>query len=188
MPTIDRSRSTRMSPPVGRKMPVTQLNSVVLPAPLGPMIPKICPGRTVSETSFMRDDAAEVHRDVARARGRSAPPRSRAAARRRRFLLGSRARRSPPPPLRGVGLRLLDLVCATTAAASPSVSPASASSAARCRLGISPCGRNTMIATSAAPKSSTRYSVIVPAWPPISVLSRAVIHSPAAASRRYSGR
>ena len=69
----------------------------------------------------------------------------------------------------------------------PVVSPASASSAARWRLGMSPCGRNTMIATRAAPKSSTRYSVIVPAWPPISVLSWRVIHSPAATSRRYSG-
>jgi|GEM_PF-4469680 hypothetical protein len=42
----------RMSPEVGRKVPVIRLNSVVLPAPFGPMSPLICPGRTRSETSF----------------------------------------------------------------------------------------------------------------------------------------
>ena len=44
------------------------------------------------------------------------------------------------------------------------------------------------MATKEAPNSSTRYSVIVRTWPPVRVFRRAVSHSPAAASRRYSGR
>ena len=42
--------------------------------------------------------------------------------------------------------------------------------------------------TSARPNSSTRYSVTLPAWPPVIVLSQWVTVVPAAALRRYSGR
>ena len=38
-------------PPVGRYMPVTQLNSVVLPAPFGPMTAVTEPGAIVNDTS-----------------------------------------------------------------------------------------------------------------------------------------
>ena len=38
------------SPTVGRKCPAMTLNSVVFPAPLGPMMPKISPGSTANET------------------------------------------------------------------------------------------------------------------------------------------
>ena len=57
-PTIDRPSST-ISPPVGRNTPVTQLNSVVLPAPLGPMIPKIWPRWTVERDVVHGHHAAE---------------------------------------------------------------------------------------------------------------------------------
>ncbi len=42
--------------------------------------------------------------------------------------------------------------------------------------------------TRAAPNSSTRYSAMFWTSPPVTLLSRCVSHSPAAASRRYSGR
>jgi hypothetical protein len=38
-------------PAVSGAMPVTALISVVLPAPLGPMRPSVCPGCTVKDTS-----------------------------------------------------------------------------------------------------------------------------------------
>ena len=41
--------NTRMSPEVGGKMPVIWLNSVVLPAPLGPRMPTISPRSTASD-------------------------------------------------------------------------------------------------------------------------------------------
>ena len=37
-------------PPLGRVMPLIRLNSVVLPAPLGPSNPKISPSRTARLT------------------------------------------------------------------------------------------------------------------------------------------
>src|SRR6266550_4359018 len=40
-----------MRPPVGRRNPVMQLNTVVFPAPLGPMMLRISRGRTVNDTS-----------------------------------------------------------------------------------------------------------------------------------------
>src|SRR5205807_3796985 len=40
-----------MRPPVGRRNPVMQLNAVVFPAPLGPMMLRISRGRTVNDTS-----------------------------------------------------------------------------------------------------------------------------------------
>src|SRR6266508_6243008 len=41
--------STSISPEVGRRNPVIRLNTVVLPAPLGPMSPRISPASTVKE-------------------------------------------------------------------------------------------------------------------------------------------
>src|SRR5256884_2747673 len=49
IPVIDAS-SQRMSPASGRVSPLMQLRSVVLPAPLGPMIPNTWPGSTVKVT------------------------------------------------------------------------------------------------------------------------------------------
>ena len=49
---------------VGRCSPVTTLNSVVLPAPLGPMSPVTVPGSTASEMSVERGLAAEADRDA----------------------------------------------------------------------------------------------------------------------------
>ncbi len=43
--------SSSMVPPDGRVNPVTASTRVVLPAPLGPISPVICPGTTVSDTS-----------------------------------------------------------------------------------------------------------------------------------------
>src|SRR5690242_5046387 len=40
----------RTRPAVGARNPVTRLNSVVLPAPFGPISPTISPSRTVNET------------------------------------------------------------------------------------------------------------------------------------------
>ncbi len=74
------------------------------------------------------------------------------------------------------------------AAPIPPSGGASASSIARWRLGINPWGRKIIITTRASPNSSTRYSVMLVAWPPRMVLSQRVSVSPAAASRRYSGR
>src|SRR5438034_1201449 len=49
IPVIDAS-SQRMSPASGRVSPLMQLRSVVLPAPLGPMMPNTWPGSTVKVT------------------------------------------------------------------------------------------------------------------------------------------
>ena len=43
--------SSVMSPVVGGSRPVIRLNTVVLPAPFGPIRPEIVPGRTAKETS-----------------------------------------------------------------------------------------------------------------------------------------
>src|SRR2546427_8415369 len=43
--------SKAMRPTVGRRKPVMQLNTVVFPAPLGPMMLRISPGRTANDTS-----------------------------------------------------------------------------------------------------------------------------------------
>ena len=48
-PEIGRPRRCT-SPAVGRQRPVTALKMVVLPAPFGPMIERISPSRTASET------------------------------------------------------------------------------------------------------------------------------------------
>ena len=75
-----------------------QLNSVVLPAPFGPIRPRISPSFDRERDAVQRDDAAETQRDVAdfeqRARatadgsaagpGRSQPPRRGSHARRDR--------------------------------------------------------------------------------------------------------
>ena len=47
-----RSPAKRMRPEVGLRKPVTMLNSVVLPAPFGPMRPVMVPLRTCSEHSL----------------------------------------------------------------------------------------------------------------------------------------
>ena len=44
--------SNRMAPDRGRRMPAMVLSSVVLPAPLAPMIVTISPGYTCSEMPF----------------------------------------------------------------------------------------------------------------------------------------
>src|SRR5262245_10073511 len=44
------SPSRRMRPLVGRSTPVTQLKKVLFPAPLGPMMARICPRGTVTLT------------------------------------------------------------------------------------------------------------------------------------------
>ena len=49
MPVTSRP-SSRTSPRVGRSWPRMQLNSVDLPEPLGPMMPRISPSRTSKET------------------------------------------------------------------------------------------------------------------------------------------
>ena len=65
-----------------------QLNSVVLPAPLGPMSPTIWPAAIVEGDAVERDDAAEPHREVAHREDR------RAAA-------GAHGLRGPAPPVTG---------------------------------------------------------------------------------------
>ena len=51
-------------------------NSVVLPAPLGPMTASRSPRAQVSETVVDGDDAAEAAADARRARERAGPRRS----------------------------------------------------------------------------------------------------------------
>src|SRR5215470_17511334 len=54
------SPKKRMVPEVGRKSPVTQLNSVVLPAPLEPSTARRSPGRTVMVTSISAASAPNI--------------------------------------------------------------------------------------------------------------------------------
>src|SRR5262249_31760520 len=64
------SPKKRMVPDEGGKSPVTQLNSVVLPAPLEPSTARRSPGRTVMVTSVSAASAPNI---------RVTPPSSRAA-------------------------------------------------------------------------------------------------------------
>src|SRR3569832_428651 len=54
------SPKNRMVPDVGRKSPVTQLNSVVLPAPLEPSTARRSPGRTVMVMSVSAASAPNM--------------------------------------------------------------------------------------------------------------------------------
>src|SRR5215475_7563484 len=70
-----------MDPPDGRRAPEMQLNSVVLPEPLGPMSPRISPSRTSIETSWraVKPPKRLVRREtvsMARGGGRGARPRA----------------------------------------------------------------------------------------------------------------
>src|SRR5258707_5988529 len=65
------SPKKRMVPEVGRKSPVTQLKSVVLPAPLEPSTARRSPGRTVSVTSV---SAASAPKSLVTPRNSSAAP------------------------------------------------------------------------------------------------------------------
>ena len=59
------SPSIRMSPALGWYSRDRQLNSVVLPAPFGPIRPRIWPLLHVERHAVQRDDAAEHDADVA---------------------------------------------------------------------------------------------------------------------------
>src|SRR5262245_15326569 len=70
-----------MEPAEGRSAPEMQLNSVVLPEPLGPMSPRISPSRTSIETSWraVKPPKRLVRREtvsMARGGGRGARPRA----------------------------------------------------------------------------------------------------------------
>ena len=66
----------RMRPDVGARNPVQTSNSVVLPAPLLPMIPRISCGATWKRRVVERAHPAEAHRDAGRLQRRLAwrPP------------------------------------------------------------------------------------------------------------------
>jgi hypothetical protein len=49
-------------PPLARITPVRILISVLLPAPLGPMKPKVSPSPTASETPFSASNGGEAQR------------------------------------------------------------------------------------------------------------------------------
>ena len=51
-------------PPDGLSCPVSRLNRVVLPAPLGPMRAKRSPGSMPKRDALHRGEAAEMHRQV----------------------------------------------------------------------------------------------------------------------------
>ena len=143
-----------------RNTPVTQLNTVVLPAPLGPMTPKISPRpnaqrdvverrrrrRTPSRSSRSSNDtSSDSVRDLGPS-GSSAD----------RHLLGGRQAR---PDRRR-----------STASASSTPHPRRGASSPRqlggplARLGRRPCGPEDHHRPRApAPNSSTRYSVMLPA-------------------------
>src|ERR1700756_3796376 len=57
---VTSSPKKRMVPEVGGKSPVTQLNSVVLPAPLEPSTARRSPGRTVMVTSVSAASAPNI--------------------------------------------------------------------------------------------------------------------------------
>ena len=65
--------SKRTVPRCGRTVPEITLNSVVLPAPLGPTSPTISPAATESETLVERAQAAELDADVAQLKHRGIP-------------------------------------------------------------------------------------------------------------------
>src|SRR5512133_979259 len=88
------SPKKRMVPEVGGKSPVTQLNSVVLPAPLEPSTARRSPGRTVSVMSV---SAASAPNSRVTPRNSSAAP---APTADRRWATLSMAR----PLFRGTGV------------------------------------------------------------------------------------
>ena len=122
----DRAPSKRTCRSVGRYTPVTTLKTVVLPAPLGPIRPKISPCSDVQADVVERDHPAEAHGDAGRAGGGAQPrspastkpgslvPSSRACSRGRRLGLDRcgrrasrrrRASRHRPPPAGQQALR-----------------------------------------------------------------------------------
>ena len=82
--------SSRICPASGRRKPLSRLKAVVLPAPFGPMMPRIAPSRHVEADVLHRLQAAEALRQAAHRRG-SAPCR-RSAAAARAWQLSSRCR------------------------------------------------------------------------------------------------
>ena len=78
--------SSRTCPASGRRKPFSRLNSVVLPAPFGPMMPRIVPSRHVEADVLHRLQAAEALRQVAHLEDRPPAP---SAVRRGSWLGGS---------------------------------------------------------------------------------------------------
>ncbi len=146
-----RSPANRTAPSVGENTPVMTLNTVVLPAPFGPMSAKISPSCTVRFASSKRHDTAEAHRDAVELQylgtavvGDGTAVR-RGAAGFGAHRVVSTAAASGSESARG------------TSAPSPSIPPVpSLNSARRWREGSSPSGRSVITRTSAAPKTRIR--------------------------------
>ena len=93
-PVDRRSPFSRIAPRVGAKRPLIRLNSVDLPAPLGPMIACRSPGGIARSTPRMISVLPKLLRSVAaaraRRRGHVAPPAQR--------CVGARSRAAPGAP------------------------------------------------------------------------------------------
>ena len=121
---------------------MTTLKTVVLPAPFGPIRPKISPSRT-SDDAVERDHAAEAHGQRAQLQQRA--------------VVGHRGAGGLRGGL-GHGVTAASSVtgAATSAPRWPLPPPPSASSALRRRDGQMPSGRRIIMMTSTAPNASTR--------------------------------